>query len=287
MNKTQKQEKRKRTIEDRLISWFNSCRYAVTEPIELRVVRARYERLYADSEENPLVSVCVPTYNRGPLLVERAVSSVLSQTYKNFELIIVGDHCTDNTAELLSQIDDPRLRFYNLPRRERHYPPTVENHWFVGGAVPANRALELVHGKWIARVDDDDMWTPDHIETLLRFAQKGQYEFVSAAYIAERHGKRIVVDLKDENPRIGGVQTWLYRSYLSFFRYNIDCWRKSWNRVWDTDLQDRIFRAGVRMGFLDQVVAYVLPRPGETTVGLEAYRLTEQEKLEHYKFSDD
>jgi hypothetical protein len=108
---------------------------------------------------------------------------------------------------------------------------------------------------------------------------------VSGAYIAERHGTRVVVNVEDQEPRIGGVQTWLYRSYLRFFKYNVECWRKSWNRVWDVDLQDRLVRAGVRTGFLDRVVAYVLPRPGEVTVGLEAYRLSEREKLDHFKFS--
>ena len=274
----------RRNIQNRLISQLNAWRFAITEPILLRAARLRYEHLYTNIEDNPLISVCIPTYNRASLLVERAVSSVLAQTYKNFEIIIVGDCCTDNTAELLSQIDDPRLKFYNMPKRKRRYPISVENHWFVGGAIPANKSLSLAKGKWIARNDDDDIWTPDHLETLLRFAQKGNWEFVSASYIAERHGKRIVVDAKDESPRIGGVQTWLYRSYLRFMKYNPECWRKTWNRVWDTDLQDRIYRAGVRRGFLDQVVAYVLPRPGENTIGLEAYKLTEQEKMEHYKF---
>jgi len=271
---------------DRLISFANGVRYVMTEPARLRLARLRYERLYADCHEDPLVSVCIPTYNRGPLLVERAVSSVLTQKYANLELIVVGDHCTDNTAELLAKIDDPRLRFYNLAARVRKYPPTVENHWFVGGAVPANKALDMVRGRWIARIDDDDIWTPDHIEALLRFAQKGNWEFVSAAYVEERHGRRKVVDVKDDDPRIGGVQTWLYRSYMRFFRYNVNCYRKSWNRVWDADLQGRIHHAGTRMGFLDQVVAYVLPRPGEATVGLEAYRLTAEDKLRHYSFDD-
>ena len=280
------QRRRKRTPADRFISGFSSLRFAMTEPLLLRIARAKYERFYADPDENPLVSVYIPTYNRAQLLVERAVSSVLSQTYRNLELVIVGDHCTDNTAKVLSQIADPRLRFHNLPARKRRYPDVAEIHWLAGPVVPANAALELVRGKWIARIDDDDIWTPDHIEVLLRFAQKECSEFVSAAYATERHGKRILVDVKGENPRIGGTQTWLYRSYLRFFRYNINCWRKSWNRVNDTDLQDRMFKAGVRMSFLDQVVAYVLPRPGEVTVGLEAYKLTEQQKLDHYKFSD-
>jgi glycosyltransferase involved in cell wall biosynthesis len=198
----------------------------------------------------------------------------------------VGDHCTDNTEQLLSRIDDPRIRFHNLPKRECRYPDDVEIHWLTGPVVPANRALELVRGKWIARLDDDDIWTPDHLESLLDFAQNEQYEFVSASYIAERFGKKILVDSKNDYPRIGGTQTWLYRSYLRFFKYNINCWRKSWNRVNDIDLQCRMFQAGVHMGFLNKVVAYVLPRPGEETIGFDAYKLTEEEKHAHFRFCD-
>ena len=277
-------QKIKRTVQDRLISGFNAFRYALTEPVKLRLIRAGHERLYRDKTGDPLVSVYIPTYNRGDILIKRAVPSVLAQTYKNFELIIIGDHCTDNTEELISRIDDSRVRFYNLSERKYRYPETAENHWFAGPVVPANKALELVRGTWIARIDDDDTWTEDHIEVLLRFAQKEHHEFVSAAYVAERYGKKRVVDVKDETPRIGGTQTWLYRSYLKVFRYNINCWRKSWNRVNDTDLRDRFFRVGVRMGFLDRVVGFVLPRPGEDTVGLDAYKLTEKEKNAHFKF---
>jgi hypothetical protein len=68
--------------------------------------------------------------------------------------------------------------------------------------------------------------------------------------------------------------------------YNIECWRKKWNRVWDVDLSLRIYGAGVRMGFLNEVMAFVLPRPGEASVGLEAYKLTEKEKMEQYKFNE-
>jgi glycosyltransferase involved in cell wall biosynthesis len=246
------------------------------------MVRAKEGYLYTNPNEDPLISVYTPTYNRANLLIERAVDSVLKQTYKNFEYIIIGDHCTDNTEDLVTKIGDQRIRFYNIPKRGYRYPPTAENHWLAGPVVAANTALRFVRGKWIARLDDDDIWTPDHLEVLLRFAQKGNYEFVSACYIAERYGKRYIVDVKQEKPRIGGTQTWLYRSYLRFFRYNINCWRKSWNRVNDTDLQDRMFRAGVRMGFLDRVVAYVLPRPGEETIGLEAYKIAEQKGYSVY-----
>jgi len=275
---------RKRTLADKVISGANRAIYSISEPAMLHFARRKHERLYSNISDKPLISVYVPTYNRGKLLMERAVPSVLAQTYRNFEFIIVGDCCTDDTAQLAAGLHDERVRFYNLPVRKYRYPPTAENHWLAGPVVPANHALGMVRGEWIARIDDDDTWTSDHLETLLDFARRGDYEFVSAAYETERHGKRIIVNVKDDNPRIGGTQTWLYRSYLKFFRYNINCWRKSWNRVNDTDLQERIHRAGARMGFLDRVVAHVLPRPGETTVGLEAYRLSEQEKLKHFEF---
>jgi glycosyltransferase involved in cell wall biosynthesis len=280
----EKEKARERTYGDKVISFLNAMSYAIMEPPMLRAKRIRYGHLYKKKEENPLISVYVPTYNRAEILLERAVPTVLNQTYRNFELIVVGDCCTDDTEELLSKIKDPRLKFYNLTKRGKRYPATAENHWLAGPVVPANKGLELVVGKWIARIDDDDTWTPDHLESLLNFAQEGDLEFVSASYETERYGKRYVVSAKDDEPQVGGTQTWLYRGYLKFFKYNINCWRKSWNRVNDVDLQDRIWKAGVKIGYWDRVLAYVLPRPGEDTVGLDAYKKNRGEKEDHYKF---
>jgi len=261
------------TIQDRFISGINSLRFAVTEPIMLKIARARYEHLYSNPTEDPLVSIMIPTYNRGQLLIDRTLPPILAQTYQNLEVVIVGDCCPDNTPELLAQIKDPRVRFFNLPQRGK-YPEDVSCRWFVAGTKPANEALKLVRGKWISFSDDDDVFTPDHIETLLRFAQREQHEFVSALYEAERDGKKVVVGHKaDESPEYGGHQTWLYRSYLRLFRYNIHSWRKSWNRPGDIDRILRMRAAGVRMGVLDQIVTYVLPRPGLSTVGLSAHEM--------------
>lgn len=286
----------KRTINDKLISNFNNFWFGATEPIKVKYARLRFEKDYIQTNKTPLVSICVPTFNRGSILIERAVKSALSQSYKNIELIVVGDCCTDNTEELLSKIKDPRLKFYNMKKRERRYPQNIENHWFVGGAAPANKAMDLATGLWITRLDDDDTWSQDHIEKLLTFAIDGDYEFVSALYEEERFGKRKVVQGtmaldryytrtdSINSSKIGGVSTWLYRSYLKGMKYNLNCWRKEWNQVWDIDLSLRIYHAGVKMGFLDEVVAYVLPRPGEESIGLDAYKLTKKEKLKQYKF---
>lgn len=292
---------RKRTLIDRLICGYNDVRNGIIEPAELKLARLKNERFYKNSEKNPLISVYTPTYNRGSLFIERALSSVLAQTYKNFEYIIVGDCCTDNTEELVKKFEDSRIRFYNLPARGYRYPPTVENHWFAGPVVPANKALEMVKGKWIARLDDDDIWTPDHLEELLRFAQSGNFEFVSSRSYEERYGKMEIVggheaqgpyynkkvkSVKGNNPKIGPTHNWLYRSYLKFFKYNINCWRKSWNRVNDTDISVRMFRTGVRMGFLDKPLAFYLPRPGLETVGFDAYRISKNDQLKHFKFKE-
>jgi glycosyltransferase involved in cell wall biosynthesis len=286
----------KRTFNDKLISNINNFWFGATEPIKVKYARLRFEKDYIQTNKTPLVSICVPTFNRGSILIDRAVKSALFQSYKNIELIIVGDCCTDDTEELLSKIKDPRLKFYNMKKRERRYPQNIENHWFVGGATPANKAMDLATGLWITRLDDDDTWSKDHIEKLLTFAIDGDYEFVSALYEEERFGERKVVQGKMaldryytrtdsiNSSKIGGVSTWLYRSYLKGMKYNLNCWRKEWNQVWDIDLALRIYHAGIRMGFLDEVVAYVLPRPGEESIGLDAYKLTKKEKLKQYKF---
>lgn len=268
------------SFKNNLISKLNSFRYSCVEPARLRISR-RINRIDYKNE-NPLISVYVPTYNRGEVLIERAVKSILDQTYRNFELIIIGDCCTDNTSELVSQINDDRIRYFNIPKRGYRYPPTAINHWYNGPTVAANVALSMVKGEWIARNDDDDIWTNDHLEKLLHFAISNDYEFVSSSYktISSEGVENIINCSKDEIP-IGGTQTWLYRSYLKFFRYNINSWRKKWNRVNDTDLQERMYNAGVRTGYLNDITTIIYPRPGEIHIGSKAY-LTKQSEYENF-----
>lgn len=267
-----------RTLADRLISGWKATGYFLREPLLLRWARYKHEDSYSKKSENPLISVVMPTYHRGKLLVERTLPSILSQTYQNFEVVIVGNYETDNTKELLSKIKDPRIRYYEMPSYDK-YPKYTKARWHVGGAPERNKGLELARGKWIAETDDDDIFTPDHLEALLHFAQEENYEFVSACYEREKYGKREIVDAKGEIPRIGGIETIFYRSYLKLFKYNIDCWRKSYNRPQEIDRYLRIYNAGVRIGFLDKVVTYVLPLPGMETVGLDALEIKTGEKL--------
>lgn len=261
---------------NRVISKFIETKYALTEPRALQKARKKHEAEYEDPNQDPLVTIISAAHNRGSIMIERTLPALFAQTYSNIEVLIVGDHCIDNTPELMSQVKDPRLRFYDLPQPSV-YPKDVASRWFVQGVPPRNKALTLAKGKWYAWISDDDVLLPHHIESLLRFAQEGNYEFVSAAYEEERYGKKRVLGLKevlaDTGVPAGGMQTWLYRSYLDVFEWNVNSWRKSWNKCTDYDLQIRMYNAGVRMGYLDKVVAEVPPVDGTGTVGLEAMKL--------------
>ena len=204
--------------------------------------------------------------------MSRAISSVLKQTYKNFELIIISDGSTDETKAKVEAINDPRIRFFEISRQGYRYPNKAIYHWFSGPVIAANYALDKCLGSWIARIDDDDVWTPDHLQVLLNHAIENQLEFISSDYkVIYKDGTEKIISEVNSNPPIGGTQTWLYRSYLSRIKYNIDCWRKSFNRVNDTDIQDRFFKAGVKIGYLKRVTTLIKPRPGEDVIGSQAY----------------
>lgn len=255
---------------DRLACAWNATRYMLTEPFMLWAARLRHGRAYRNRMAQPLVSIMLPTYKRATLMEERTLPSFLTQTYPNIEVVVLGDRALDNTAERIQKMNDPRIRFIHVPEEGIALPSDPKRRWFSGGAYQRNIGLAACRGEWIAETDDDDIFLPDHIESLLRFAQEGNYEFVSGAYERERHGVRDIVNVPDLHPRVGGIQTWLYRSYLTRFRYNYDSWRKQYNCPQEIDRQIRMHRAGVRMGFLDRVVTKVLPVPGIDTVGLEA-----------------
>jgi GT2 family glycosyltransferase len=104
------------------------------------------------SASAPAVSVLVPTYDRA-CFIGAAVESVLAQRFTNFEVIVVDDGSTDETAAILARVGDPRLR---VLRRE---------HGGIGKAL--NAGLSVARGRYIARNDSDDLWLPDHLASTL------------------------------------------------------------------------------------------------------------------------
>lgn len=146
--------------------------------------RTTREYELAFSKKVPLVSICVSTYNRCDLLIDRCLKSLMNQSYTNLEIIIVGDHCTDETEYRLSKITDSRIRFRNLPQRGP-YPKPGRPRWLVAGTIPTNFALEISSGDFIAHLDDDDQATPDRIEKLLEAAITRKADFLSHSFLAQ------------------------------------------------------------------------------------------------------
>lgn len=141
-----------------------------------------YQEPYDKSE--PLVSVCVGTYNRATLLTERCLPSILRQSYSNLEILVVGDACTDDTASRIAELGDARIRFENLAVRGP-YPDDPGAKWMVAGTAPVNRALELACGDFITHLDDDDEYTTGRIESLVHFMQARRLDLAWHPFYAQ------------------------------------------------------------------------------------------------------
>jgi glycosyltransferase involved in cell wall biosynthesis len=101
----------------------------------------------------PFFSVVIPLYNKAPHIA-RSVGSVLNQTFPDFELIIVNDASTDNGVEEVQKFSDPRIR---LLHRGNPGP---------GGYAARNLGIKEAHGEWVAFLDADDEWYPEHLEMM-------------------------------------------------------------------------------------------------------------------------
>jgi glycosyltransferase involved in cell wall biosynthesis len=108
----------------------------------------RHPRLDADAV--PLVSVVIATYNWSNVL-RCAIASALRQTYPKIEVIVVGDGCSDDSAEVVASFADERVRWHNL----------AENSG--SQSAPNNAGIELAHGDYIAYHGHDDVWLPSHL----------------------------------------------------------------------------------------------------------------------------
>jgi glycosyltransferase involved in cell wall biosynthesis len=212
---------------------------------KLEVPKELFDSFYSDrntseylsvyDKDEPLVTVCIGTYNRSRLLVERSIPSVLRQTYKNIELLVIGDCCNDDTAELVNTICDPRLHFINLPERG-NYPENPVHRWSVAGTVPFNHALSLAHGDFITHLDDDDEFAHDRIEKLVKFIQREKVDLVWHPFWFERQNGRW--DLKKAHEFASSKVTTssiFYHRWFTAIQWDMEAYRYNepgdWNRL--------------------------------------------------------
>jgi glycosyltransferase involved in cell wall biosynthesis len=105
----------------------------------------------------PTVSVIVPAYNAEKTILE-TIQSIRAQTFSDFELIVINDGSSDRTVELLSTINDPRLK--------------VSSYENGGLPVARNRGIQRATGEFITFIDADDLWKPDKLEAQLKALQE-------------------------------------------------------------------------------------------------------------------
>lgn len=107
--------------------------------------------------KNPLVSVIIPTYNRAEML-PNSVNSVINQTYKNLEIIVVDDGSTDNTKEVVKKFKDKRIKYF---KKRNGGPSSAQNY-----------GIKKTKGKYITMLADDDEYLLDKVKLQVEFMQK-------------------------------------------------------------------------------------------------------------------
>ncbi len=148
---------------------------------------------------NPLVSIIIPTYNRGNLIKD-TLDSVLNQTYKNWECIIVDDGSTDNSAQVISGFLEKDKRFKYCKR------PTGKPK---GGNASRNYGFKLSRGEYVKWFDDDDVMLKDFLKTKIEAFTDGVNFVISSHYNTDENLKKTIkLDLKEES--------YLFKDYLSW-----------------------------------------------------------------------
>lgn len=133
----------------------------------------------------PLISIVIPVYNAASVISD-TIQSVLNQTYKNIELILVDDHSTDNSCELISSLinkykDENHSSNHNDHKNQRviRLIKTSKNH---GAYYVRNLGVDAAKGRFLCYLDADDLWLPDKLENQVRFMLKKHIAFSYTSY---------------------------------------------------------------------------------------------------------
>jgi len=132
----------------------------------------------AEETKIPTVSVIIATYNRDKFIGE-AVQSILDQTYKDFEVIIVDDGSSDSTGEIIKNLKDSRIHYYYQDNK--------------GRSNARNKALALARGKYITFLDSDDLYLPSKLEIQVNYMEKNPdiHMIYTSAYCIDEIGNSL------------------------------------------------------------------------------------------------
>lgn len=161
--------------------------------------------------DDSLVSIILPTYNRAGFL-PAALDSVLAQTWRHWELVVIDDGSTDETGTVLDQYDDPRL--VRLRQENR------------GVSAARNMGIRASSGSLIALLDSDDQWLPDKLEKQLAYMRRHSYDICQTDEIWIRNGRRVNQKHKYAKP-----EGWFFEESLKMCLISPSCTmftRRAW-----------------------------------------------------------
>jgi glycosyltransferase involved in cell wall biosynthesis len=223
------------------------------------------------TDSSPCVSIITATYNRSNVL-RYTIASVLRSTFDDWEMLVVGDACTDDTAEVVASFDDSRVRFINLAAN------TGEQ------SGPNNEGLRQASGRYMAFLNHDDLWTPDHLEVCVRGIEETGADLVFTLAIAFLHGGRPGLrggsrGRRYEPQALIPASQWLFRRELveavGPWRFSRDCYATP-SQEW----LFRAWRAGKELRLLPKVTVLAVPS------GIRRGSYSRREHLENHEYFD-
>jgi glycosyltransferase involved in cell wall biosynthesis len=175
---------------------------------------------------NNLITVLMPVYNAEKYLHE-AIDSILNQTYKHFELIIINDGSTDRSEEIIKSYKDPRIQY-------------LKNNTNLGLSATLNKGLQLATGKYIARMDADDISHPARFEKQVAYLESHpDYGIVGSMYVM-LDGERKIYEIggmsfrEDEEIKISLFSNNVFAHGETMFRKElIDRHNFSYNKIYN------------------------------------------------------
>ena len=223
----------------------------------LYALRAAPEYDAAWTEARPLVSVTIATRDRPELLATRSLPSILAQTYDALEVVVVGDHADESTANAIRAVSDSRVVYRNLTQ-QLHFADDSWRRWLVAATMARNEAYRIARGRWLVCFDDDDAMRPDHIERLLARAREDRLEAVYGRAEIRRAGEAPFA-IGSFPPRLGDF-TWAAGMHHAGLRFlGRELFAADFGVPGDWFLAERMLRAGVRFGMVDSVLADMYP----------------------------
>ena len=208
------------------------------------------------------VSIIIPTYNRRDLLIERALPSVQNQKGPHeLEILVVGDGTDAATEDAMADAmaKDSRIHFWNRPHQR--YPEDKPGlKWGLIGLEARNWGHDHATGDYVGGLDDDDEFTPDHVEVLVRALEWNEVDFAYGMSMAHRDGGR---------DQLYGHWPPGYAAFCD----GAAVWKRSLGYRYDPDgpnvrglpedgdLWERMKADGVKFWFVPQIIHHYYPSP--------------------------